>query len=176
MVPEDRKKEGLSLILSVSSNLSMSILERLTRFGFVKSNAEKKLVQMAIKNLSIRTSSVMTEVQYLSGGNQQKVVIAKWLGTEPDLLIFDEPTQGVDVGARAEIYRLINEQARAGKAVLLISSDFLEIIGLADRALVVYEGTSMGELRGEEITEENIMTLATGLKNRVAKNEEDSAA
>jgi ABC-type sugar transport system ATPase subunit len=118
----------------------------------------------------------MTEVQYLSGGNQQKVVIAKWLGTEPDLLIFDEPTQGVDVGARAEIYRLINEQARAGKAVLLISSDFLEIIGLADRALVVYEGTSMGELRAEEITEENIMTLATGLKNRMAKNEEDSSA
>jgi ribose transport system ATP-binding protein len=173
MVPEDRKTEGLSLILSVSHNVCMSIWERITRFGLVNRRVEREYTQSAIRNLNVRTPSPDFEVQHLSGGNQQKIVIAKWLATKPDLLIFDEPTQGVDVGARSDIYRLIRNEAGTGKGVLLISSDYLEVIGLADRVLVMHEGAFVGELKGKEITEQAIMALAAGLKSKGAKDDQD---
>ncbi|MCG3210735.1 MAG: Ribose import ATP-binding protein RbsA [Anaerolineae bacterium] len=158
--PEDRKREGLILIRSVLENASMAILRQISRFHLVRSALERDVVSGFVEKLKVRTPSLDQEVGKLSGGNQQKVVLARWLAAKPKLLILDEPTRGIDVGAKAEIYRLIDELANEGLAIMLISSELPEILGLADRIYVMQNGRITGELSGAEATEEAILELA----------------
>lgn len=137
-----------------------SLSERFAKFGFIKQSREKKTTQDLIAKLAIKTNSTETDVTDLSGGNQQKVVLAKWLGTDCRIIILDEPTRGVDVGAKVEIYNLINELAAAGLAIIVISSEMMEIIGICDRVLVMRAGKIQGVLEKDQLTEENIMNLA----------------
>ena len=161
LVSEDRKRFGLNLMASVCDNIVMVIEAGLGRFGLFNRRAAVQRAERMIARLGIKTFHHSQVVQSLSGGNQQKVVLAKWLLNEPEIIIFDEPTRGIDVGAKAEIYRLIHEIVNAGKAVLLISSEMPELIGLADRVLVMCAGRKTGELEGANITQENIMNLAS---------------
>lgn len=163
LVTEDRKKEGLVLGLSVKKNITLPSLGRLSKMGLVSEKGEKRRVKKIIQELDIRTPSMDRQVEYLSGGNQQKVSLAKWLVTESNVIIFDEPTRGIDVGAKFEIYNLILDLARRGKAILMISSELPEILGMSDRIVVMREGKIVGELLPEDATEEKIMSLATGL-------------
>ena len=130
--------------------------------GFIASDEEERQAGEAIERLAIKTPSAEQEVRLLSGGNQQKVVLGRWLATSPKVLLMDEPTRGVDVGAKQEIYQLIEELAADGMGVLFASSEMEEVLGLADRVLVMHEGRLMGEVRGAEMTEEAVMHLATG--------------
>lgn len=161
-VTEDRKVKGLVLDFSILENVSLANLKKVSSSGVMKKSKEEGLVNQYIEQLRIRTSSAKQSVKSLSGGNQQKVVIAKWLGTEPEILILDEPTRGVDIGAKKEIYQIINELAKAGVAILMISSELPEIIGMSDRVIVMHEGKLTGEVRKEEMTQELIMHYATG--------------
>lgn len=161
-VPEDRKTQGLVLGLSIRHNFSLPILDKLIHFGLVDRGKERKLLHRSMSDLQVKATSGEQTVSSLSGGNQQKVVLAKWLATEPDIIILDEPTRGIDVGAKAEVYGLVRELAKQGKAILMISSELPEIIGLSDRILVMHEGRIAGELSRQEATEERILALATG--------------
>ena len=157
-VSEDRKTYGLVLIDSIKFNMTLSALKKFfSRNGVVDQNKEDIKAQEYREKINVKTTSVEQAVGSLSGGNQQKVVLAKWMLTEPDVLILDEPTRGIDVGAKYEIYCVINELARAGKAVIIISSEMPEIIGTCDRTYVINEGEIAGELVGDEITQEAIM-------------------
>jgi ABC-type sugar transport system ATPase subunit len=158
--PEDRKREGLFLPRSVGENISISILERLRRFRFMRFGRERRLVDELIERLSVRTPSASQEISKLSGGNQQKAVLARWLARRPRLLILDEPTRGVDVGAKAEIYRLIHDLAGEGMAILFISSELPEVLGVSDRILVMQNGRLTGELDASEATEQAVLALA----------------
>lgn len=160
LVPEDRKRHGLILNSAVRENISLPILKKLSRFGVVSKPKEEKLASDAIEKLSIRTPSDRQQVANLSGGNQQKVVLAKALATEAELIILDEPTRGIDVGAKREIYELINKLAAAGKTILVVSSEMEELIGISDRIIVLKDGRVAGELTEESITQEKIMELA----------------
>ena len=162
LVPEDRKSQGLVLNLSVSQNISLPHLGRLTDGPLLSHHRQEALVRGAIRDLNIRTPSAAQEVRYLSGGNQQKVVLAKWLVAQPQVLILDEPTRGVDVGAKAEIYAIIRALARHGTAILMISSELPELLRMADRILVMHEGRLAGEVTAAEATEEAILSLAIG--------------
>lgn len=163
LVPEDRKTQGAILDISILENISLASLRRDARGGaFLNLEAENELAQEGIKNLSISTPGVEQYVRYLSGGNQQKVVLAKWLVMKPQVLLLDEPTRGIDVGAKEEIYGLIEALAQQGMAILFVSSELEEVMGLSDRVLVMHEGAFSGELGGDECTEERIMSLATG--------------
>ena len=166
LVPEDRRSQGLVIDFSIRDNLSLPSLERLQTAGFVDRRAETTLAESTRTKLGIRTPHVRQVVGLLSGGNQQKVVLGKWLARRPRLLILDEPTRGVDVGAKAEIYALMDALAREGTAVLMISSDLEEILGVSDRVLVMHEGRLSGELARHELTEEAVMRLATGGEKR----------
>ncbi|WP_040214489.1 sugar ABC transporter ATP-binding protein [Clostridium polynesiense] len=160
---EDRKKEGLILPLSVRENMSLSNLDKYeNKMKKIDRKAEKNEVDKYIKTLSIKTPNQEQKIKNLSGGNQQKVIFAKWLMKSPRVLIVDEPTRGIDVGAKKEIYDVLNELKASGKAVVMISSDMPEIIGICDRVLVMHEGKLMGELSREDATQENIMKLAIG--------------
>ncbi|MFZ4813929.1 MAG: sugar ABC transporter ATP-binding protein [Phototrophicaceae bacterium] len=158
--PEDRKREGLILIRSVLENASVAIIRQLSRFRFIRKGLERRIVTEFVQKLQVQTPSVDQEVGKLSGGNQQKVVLARWLALKPKLLILDEPTRGIDVGAKAEIYTLLNELANQGIAIMLISSELPEILGLSDRIYVVHNGRISGELSRSEATEEKILALA----------------
>lgn len=158
--PEDRKREGLVLIRSVLENTSIAILRQLCRFHFVNSRLEHSIAASYVDRLQVRTPSLNQEVGKLSGGNQQKVVLARWLAAKPKVLILDEPTRGIDVGAKAEIYRLIDELANDGLGIMFISSELTEILGLSDRIYVMQNGRITGELSGAEATEEAVLTLA----------------
>jgi L-arabinose transport system ATP-binding protein len=158
--PEDRKREGLILMRSVLENTSIAILRQLSRFHFVRRGLERKVVQDFVEKLQVRTPSLDQEVGKLSGGNQQKVVLSRWLAAKPKLLILDEPTRGIDVGAKAEIYHLIDELANEGLAIMFISSELPEILGLSDRIYVMQSGRITGELSRENATEEAILELA----------------
>jgi inositol transport system ATP-binding protein len=162
LVPEDRKQQALVLQLAVRENIGLAKLGDLTTFGFVRRGEERSIAERFVAALQIRTPSLEQKVINLSGGNQQKVVLAKWLALEPKILLVDEPTRGVDVGAKAEVHHLLNSLARRGVAILMISSELPEIIGMSDRVLVMRQGTISGELSREEATQERIMTLATG--------------
>ena len=144
--PEDRKREGLILIRSVLENASLAILRRLSSFHFVRRGLERSVVTGYVERLRVRTPSVDQEVGKLSGGNQQKVVLARWLAAKPKVLILDEPTRGIDVGAKAEIYRLIDDLANEGLGIMFISSELPELLGLADRIYVMQNGRITGEL------------------------------
>lgn len=167
-VTEDRKSEGLIVDFSVQDNLSLTNFDKVASSGVVKASEETKLYKSMVKRLGIRLSGPGQTAKSLSGGNQQKVVIAKWLGIEPDVLILDEPTRGVDVGAKKEIYSIINELAERGVAILMVSSELPEVIGMADRVLVMHEGNLTAELSKEEMTQERIMHYATG-GDKIAK-------
>jgi ribose transport system ATP-binding protein len=162
LVPEDRKSQGLVVNLSVAQNISLPHLGRLTDGPLLSLHRREALVSGAIRDLAIRTPSAAQEVRYLSGGNQQKVVLAKWLVARPRVLILDEPTRGVDVGAKAEIYAIIRALARHGTAILMISSELPELLRMADRILVMHEGRLTGEVTAAEATEEAILSLAIG--------------
>jgi len=159
---EDRKTEGLFLVLAVRENITSASLSALSTANFIRFEAERRLVGSLIDQLRIRTPSQDQQVQYLSGGNQQKVILARWLALRPRVLILDEPTRGIDVGAKAEIYQLMGEFARRGVGMLLISSDLPEILGMSDRVLVVRDGTIAGEFTREQATQEAIIHRATG--------------
>lgn len=158
--PEDRKREGLILMRSVLENASMAVLRQLSRFHVVRKSMEREVVGSFVEKLQVRTPSLEQEVGKLSGGNQQKVVLSRWLAAKPKILILDEPTRGIDVGAKAEIYRLIDELANEGLGILFISSEMPEILGLADRIYVMQNGRITGELSAKEATEEAILGLA----------------
>ena len=161
-VTEDRKTEGLLLDFSIQDNIMLTNFDKTCRMGITQPTSENQFVQKFIDQLAIRTTDAHLPVKSLSGGNQQKVVLAKWLGTEPDILILDEPTRGVDIGAKKEIYTIINQLAEAGVAILMISSELPEVIGMADRVLVMHEGRITGEVHKNNMTQENIMHYATG--------------
>ncbi|MCD2100278.1 sugar ABC transporter ATP-binding protein [Rhodococcus rhodochrous] len=158
---EDRKEYGLNLIDDIARNISGSALGKLSNWGFVSSQAETTAAESAMKSMNIKAPSIKAVVGKLSGGNQQKVVLSKWLLTDPDVLILDEPTRGIDVGAKYEIYTLINSFVEAGKAVVVISSDLLELIGTCDRIYALCAGRITGQLPVADATEENLMTLMT---------------
>jgi len=170
LVPEDRKSHGLFTSLSVRVNITLPILSRITRFGILQSQAEDEVVEEAKERLSIVMASADQEAQYLSGGNQQKVVLAKWLETHPAIVILDEPTRGVDVGAKFEIYKLMRQLNDRGIAIVMISSELPEVIGMSDRILVMNDGRIVGEVAQEDATEAGIIELATmaGAKAKVS--------
>ncbi|MCM3781536.1 sugar ABC transporter ATP-binding protein [Neobacillus mesonae] len=162
-ITEDRKDEGLVLDFSIRENMVLPNLFSFSgKAGLISSKKEQEFVDTLIKRLLIKTESSETAARNLSGGNQQKVVIAKWVGIGPSVLILDEPTRGVDVGAKREIYQLMNELTDRGVAIIMVSSELPEVLGMSDRIIVVHEGHISGELSREEATQEKIMTLATG--------------
>ena len=157
LIPEDRKLQGLVQIMSVKKNTTLVNLKRVLKRGVISNSLENSYSEEYAKKLHLAAPSLETEVQYLSGGNQQKIVIAKWLLQESEILFLDEPTRGIDVGAKAEIYRLINQMVQEGKTVIMISSEMPEILGMCDRIMVMHEGRKMGEFMAEEATQEKIM-------------------
>ena len=159
-VPEDRQHEGLLLDMRIRQNLSMAVLNRMTRFGLIESRREQHLSGEKQKELLVKAASDFDPARSLSGGNQQKIVLGKWLATEPSVLILDEPTRGIDVGARQQIHELIRDLADSGVAVLLISSDLPEVLAVSDRILVMRSGTISGELPGGQATQEDVLRLA----------------
>lgn len=162
---EDRKKEGLILPLSVNDNMTLVSLDQFERKNkSINKKHERETVDAFIKRLAIKTPSSSQLIKNLSGGNQQKVIIAKWLMQSPKILIIDEPTKGIDVGAKKEIYEVLNDLKKYGTAVVMISSDMPEIIGISDRVVVMHEGTVSGELQRKDLTQEKIMKLAVGEK------------
>jgi ribose transport system ATP-binding protein len=164
-VPEDRKIEGLFLGMSSQENIVMNVMEQNARLGVLDRSQNKSITARAIEQLNIKVSNPANMALSLSGGNQQKLLLARWLQIQPQVLILDEPTRGVDVGAKSEIYKLIGEIARQGVAVIFISSELPEVVGLAQRVLVMREGTITTELIGpEQISPETIMAYATGIR------------
>jgi D-xylose transport system ATP-binding protein len=163
LVPEDRKRHGLVLIQSILKNISLPNLDRFASFLRIDQNAEVVESLRIAKELAIKAPSLHVPVESLSGGNQQKVVISKWLLSAPKVLIMDDPTRGVDVGAKYEIYKLMNELAEQGIALIMISSELEEVLGMSDRVMVMWQGRSNGMLNTAEATQEKIMALATGL-------------
>jgi ribose transport system ATP-binding protein len=159
---EDRKQQGLILALSVRENICLPCVGRWSRAGFVQASREASAAEQRIGELRIKTPSALQRVVNLSGGNQQKVVLAKWLCTNADILIFDEPTRGIDVGSKVEIYQLMNQLAARGAALLMISSELPEILGMSDRILVMHAGRIAGEFSAAEATQENVLGAALG--------------
>ncbi len=162
LLTEDRKAQGLLLEQSVSNNIVLASLKRIQRHGVLDENKQYLAAQKYAEDIRIKISSVQTQAKNLSGGNQQKVVLAKWLMTEPEILILDEPTRGIDVGAKFEIYNLMLELVEQGYSIVMISSELPEILGMSDRIAVMHEGKVSGVLDREEGEQEKIMRLATG--------------
>lgn len=162
LVTDDRKQEGLVLGLSVYENLLLPVYRRISRFGILRKNKKDAIVERWIKNLRIKVHDANVEVRTLSGGNQQKVVLGKWLQMEPDVLILNEPTRGIDVGAKAEIYQIMKKLTDEGISIIMISSDMPELLGLSHRVLVMHEGEITAELSQEEATQEKIFYYASG--------------
>ena len=168
-VPEDRGHQGLIRPMMLRENISLAVLERLVKNIFIDRSAEEKLAQESIKKFAIRASGTEQVVNKLSGGNQQKVVLGKWLASEPRLLLMDEPTRGVDVGAKAEIHRLMGELVEQGLAILMISSELPEIMGMSDRILVMREGRLVAEFSREEATQEMVASAMMGTASRASR-------
>lgn len=159
-ITEDRKQTGLNLVASVQDNITAATLRRFARGGFLQVGRQRTAAARYVDRLRIRCAGLGQAVRLLSGGNQQKVVLAKWMLSEPDIIILDEPTRGIDVGAKREIYLLLGELVSQGKAVILISSELPEVMGLADRIVVMAQGRVTGELDRSEFSQEQIMHLA----------------
>lgn len=164
LIPEDRKFQGCFIDKPILWNVSISTIDGLTKGGVVDKKAEWELADSYKTRLKIKTPYLDQLTSGLSGGNQQKVVIAKALAAEPDILIFDEPTRGIDIGARYEIYLLMNELAEQGKAILMVSSDMEELLGMSERIIVLHEGQTTGELTKEEFSQERVLAYASGVK------------
>lgn len=159
LIPEDRKTQGLVQIFPVRENICMVAMDKVRKHGLINKKLETSYANEFAKKLNIVLPGIETEVQYLSGGNQQKVVIAKWLMQDSDIFILDEPTRGIDVGAKSEIYMLINGLVKMGKSVIMISSELPEIIGMSDRVIVMHDGHCVGELKRDELSQEKIMSM-----------------
>ncbi len=159
LVPEDRKKQGLIQIFSVKENVCMVSIKKILSRGIISSKKQNQYANEYVKKLNVALPGIQTEVQYLSGGNQQKVVIAKWLMQDSEIFILDEPTRGIDVGAKSEIYKLMNRLVASGKSIIMISSELPEIIGMSDRVIVMHEGSCVGKLSKDNLSQEKIMSL-----------------
>lgn len=170
LVPENRRTEGLIVEMSVRENVSLPSLKTFSRFGMISRKHECEAAQREVESLRIKTPGVEARVLNLSGGNQQKVVLGKWFRMDPRVMIFDEPTRGIDVGARAEIYRFMRDLAARGAVILVISSDMEEILNISDRIAVMHEGEITGVLDRADCTEQNVMQLAVGKKIQVAQS------
>jgi len=164
MIPEDRKRHGVILDMSVKENVTLPCLRRISKRTVIKKTAEVDITERFKKSLMIKTPTIQQLVKNLSGGNQQKVVLAKWLEMNPEIIIFDEPTRGIDVGAKQEIYEIMNELANEGKAIVMISSDMEELIGMSDRIIVLCKGRMAGMLEQKEISQELILMKAAGIE------------
>jgi ribose transport system ATP-binding protein len=162
LLPEDRKQQGLVLLMSVLHNMSMASLDKLTSGLLLRLGDERKQAAGFVDKLRIATPGVDQQVQFLSGGNQQKVVLAKWLASQSKILIFDEPTRGIDVGAKVEVYHLMNSLVQSGAAVIMVSSEMPELLGMSDRILVMHEGRVSAELSHQEATQEKVLAAAMG--------------
>ena len=162
-IPADRKKDGLMLIHSVSANMTISILDQIKTHRLLDRKKEAALVDSWVRTLEIKTPSAGTIINSLSGGNQQKVVLAKWLSIEPKLLILNEPTRGIDVGSKSEIYKLMNDLCRQGIGIIMISSDLPEVMGMSDRMVVICDGRVGGTMERAAFTQDAIMAKAIGL-------------
>lgn len=163
LIPEDRKQEGAFLDYSIEWNIPVMGLRRNSRYGLMDFKRLNGLVEYFSKTLDIKTPTVKQLVRNLSGGNQQKVVVAKVLAAETDVLIFDEPTRGIDVGAKQEIYKLMNRLVEEGKSILMISSEMEELLGMSDRIIVLHEGKVSGEIAKENFSQERVLELASGI-------------
>lgn len=163
MLSEDRKRYGIIPVRSVMENASISSLERIIYGGFYHAAVERKIVGEYFKKMHVKTPSLDTAIQSLSGGNQQKVLLAKWMIKDPEILVLDEPTRGIDVGAKYEIYKLMTELVRTGKGVIMVSSELPELIGMCDRIYVMNKGRITGELQRKDFSQETIMKYATGI-------------
>ena len=162
MLTEDRRATGILGVLSVADNISIASLRQYLDFGVcINSRKVEQLVRDNVRKMNIKTPSSRTLIKSLSGGNQQKVLISRWLANNPDVLILDEPTRGIDVGAKYEIYCIIAELAKQGKSIIMISSEMSELIGMSDRVMVMCDGRVTGFIDGKDATQENIMELAT---------------
>jgi rhamnose transport system ATP-binding protein len=161
-VPEDRHLHGLVMNFSIAANVTLAILHQVSRLGLVDPRRERKIAGEYSNQLSVRSEGVEQLVNALSGGNQQKVVLGKWLATNPSVLILDEPTRGIDVGAKAEVHRIISDLAAKGLAIILISSELPEVLAMADRVIVLHEGRITGTFSHSEATQERVMFAATG--------------
>ncbi len=166
LLPEDRKQHGVLLGLSVKQNISFAILKSLSAFGLLRKGREHQLCLDLARRLNVKAPTLDQRAKNLSGGNQQKLVLAKWLGTKSEILIFDEPTRGIDVGAKREIYALLNRFVEEGKSVIMVSSEMPELIGMSDRILVMRNGTIAGALEKEEFSQERTLMLASGVDHR----------
>ena len=161
-LPEDRRRHGVILDLPISANITLASLDQLSRFGSINFQREKEIAADYTRRLGIKTPAIFAPVATLSGGNQQKVALSRWLVTKPSVLILDEPTQGIDVGAKSEIHALMTDLALEGVAILMISSELPEILGMSDRIAVMYGGTIFGMLDRAEATQQKILALALG--------------
>lgn len=162
LVPEDRRQQGLFMPTSIAKNSAVTLLKRLSRFSLISSKSEEKLAAQWAKVLQLKFADIKDPVDRLSGGNQQKVVLAKWLATEPKLLIVDEPTRGIDVGTKSEVHKLLSQKAQEGMAIIMVSSELPEVMGMADRVIVMREGRIVGEFSRNDVTAEKVMAAATG--------------
>ena len=172
MLTEDRRATGIMGILSVADNISIASLKKYLKHGFLDKKKIDQLVQDNVKKMNIKTPSGKTLIQNLSGGNQQKVLVGRWLANDPDVLILDEPTRGIDVGAKYDIYCIIADLAKQGKSIIMISSEMAELIGMSDRIMVMCDGRVTGFVDGKEATQENIMEFATQFESTEGKNNE----
>jgi ABC-type sugar transport system ATPase subunit len=163
LIPEERKRQGLVLGLSVFDNIALAVLDLHSVAGFIRRREITGLVSQVAKAIRVRTPSLSQTVRNLSGGNQQKVVLSKWFLRDSDIYIFDEPTRGIDVGAKVEIYKLMQELAARGAAIIMVSSDLPEVMNLSDRIAVVWSGRIVGEFARGEVNEEQVMSYALGL-------------
>jgi ribose transport system ATP-binding protein len=164
---EDRKRDGLALTLEVDKNITLANINSFSNFwGVISSRKEQAISEKFVNDLRIKTPKLDQKVINLSGGNQQKIVLAKWLCCHSKVVIFDEPTRGIDVGAKLEVYELMNDLVRQGVGIIMISSELPEIIGMSDRIIVLHEGKVTGELTKTEATQERILNMATGLENQ----------
>ena len=161
LVPEDRKRQGALMEVDIRGNISMAVLEKISKFFMVNRTEENRIANYYKEAIRIKTPNLEQKIRNLSGGNQQKVIIARWLASEPNLVIFDEPTRGIDVGAKSEIYGLVNALVESGKAVLMISSEMEEVMGMSDRIIVLREGRISGMLNKQQFNQETIMSFAS---------------
>lgn len=164
MIQEDRKRHGVVLNMSIRDNTTLPCLRRISRHGVISGQKEEDVTKRYQESLRIKTPSNQQLVKNLSGGNQQKVVLAKWLAMDPEVIIFDEPTRGIDVGAKQEIYDIMNDLANQGKCIIMISSDMEELIGMSDRVIVLCKGRMAGSLSKDEVSQESILTKAAGIE------------
>jgi rhamnose transport system ATP-binding protein len=168
LVPEDRRQQGLVMDFSIERNIVLASLDSVRRAGLIPRGAERRFAKDWALRLQLKYGKLTNPVWTLSGGNQQKAVLAKWLARKPTLLIVDEPTRGIDVGTKAEVHRLLSELAAQGVAVLMISSELPEVLGMADRVVVLFEGRVMRQFTRAEADEDSIMRAATGMVEEAA--------